>query len=349
MINFDVECNFNKKYSIVTRKILRMLSEDARITITSMAKELKLSRKEVAKRLEHIEKEFDIKYTLELSKTRIGFNNPHLILVKFKDKPDYKKLAALFERSYIPQLVVPVRNGTYDLFVYANSSSFRDYVQWDRDMRRELMLKYNMQWEQSQIVLTRLGHIPLRDVIIQRARIPEDEKKMLVVLNENSRISFKELASKLGINYKTCIYDFNIVKKKYIKRFTLSITKPPHISIMSLFAKYVPTEAHERASSYSRRLYTTDEQNSLISRYILKMSLIGSYDSFAIGVFDCFEDSYTYTVQSYRQIFDDFSPTRIVYGELGEPLLGTLPIRSMDIKKEYPPKRRHDTYLTNQQ
>jgi DNA-binding Lrp family transcriptional regulator len=185
--------------------------------------------------------------------------------------------------------------------------------------------------------------------LIQHARIPEEDKKMLGVLNENSRISFKELSRRLGINYKTCIYNFNLVKERYVKRFTIAMESPPKISFMSLFSKYVPTEAHEKASDYSRRLFTADEPNPLISRYILKSSLIGSYDSFAIGVFDSFKDSYEYLVQYYRKLFGGFAPIKIMYGELGAPLIGKLPINSMDIKKEYSMKHPQKGDYTVQQ
>ena len=331
-----VECAFNRRYSIVTRRILRMLSDNSRITLTEMARELELSRRSVAKRLKRIEQEFGISYTINMSKTRVGLNNPHLTLVKFKRRPSNALLADLFRKSYIPQLVVPVRRGSYDFLIYSNSTSFRDYANWDRDMRSELMHKYGMKWEQSQIAFTRLGHIPVRNEILQRTRIPDRDKKMLMLLNANSRISLKELARRMGMNYKTCIYQFNeLLQKKYVKKFTIAMNMPESASFMSLFAKYVPSESHSRASSYSRLLFTKDEQNPLMSRYILKMSLVGAYDSFAIGVFDDFNDSYKYVVQAYKKLMGSLAPTEVEYGELGKPLLGMLPISSSDISKEY--------------
>ncbi|MCW6160441.1 MAG: winged helix-turn-helix transcriptional regulator [Candidatus Micrarchaeales archaeon] len=338
----SVECEFNRRYSIVTRRILRMLSENSRITLTEMARELHLSRRSVAKRLKRIEQEFGISYTINISKTRIGLNNPHITLVKFRRRPSTAVLCNLFRKSYIPQLVVPVKKGSYDLLIYSNSTSFRDYANWDRDMRSELMQKYGMKWEQSQIVFTRLGHIPVRNEILQRTRIPERDKKMLMLLNTDSRISLKELAKRMNMNYKTCIYQFNeLLKKKYIKRFTIAMEMRESASFMSLFAKYVPSESHSRASSYSRLLFTKDERNPLISRYILKMSLVGTYDSFAIGVFDNFSKSYKYVVQAYKKLMGSLAPTEVEYGELGRPLLGMLPISSGDISKEYASIRRY--------
>ncbi len=79
---------------------------------------------------------------------------------------------------------------------------------------------------------------------------------------------------------------------------------------------------------------------------LLKMPLIGSYDSFAIGVFDNFSDSYRYAVRRYKTMFRDFSHTKVMYGGLGAPPVGRLPINSMDIKAEYVSKNsRKGDYL----
>jgi DNA-binding Lrp family transcriptional regulator len=263
--------------------------------------------------------------------------NPHLILIKFKKKPSTKELYDYFISSYVPQLVVPIK-GTYDLLVYANTASFKDYVDWDRDTRRKFLIKYMMKWDQSVVVFTRLGFPKLRNELIEKTNIPTDDKAMLLILNENSRISLKKMAKMLGINYKTCIYRFNeLQKKRYIRRFTISLNLPKDISLMSLFAKYVPAEEEkvQRARDYSFRMFTEDDENSLISRYLMKVSLIGSYDSFTIGAFDNSRLGRKYLVRTYKKIFGGLSVVKLEYGEISNPLLGRLPIRSMDIKKEY--------------
>jgi DNA-binding Lrp family transcriptional regulator len=186
----------------------------------------------------------------------------------------------------VAQFAVPI-NGTYDMLIYANSPSFKDYIDWDRDIRRAFMLKYKMRWEQSVVVFTRIGFYPLRNELLEHIRIADEDKKMLLLLNENSRIELKEISKILKINYKTCVYRFNeLVKKRYIRRFTVSMDIPKDISLMSLFAKYVPMEDPRLAKDYTRKMFTTDEQDPLVGRYAFKLSLIGSYDSFAVGAFE---------------------------------------------------------------
>ena len=340
MMAFDIECRFNKKYGLLTRKILRALSENSRVTLSELEAQLGVSRRTLAKRLKLIEKEFGIRYTLDISKRKIGLNNPHLILVKLRKKARRAELEEFIRGSYVPQLIVPIK-GTYDMLIYANAASFKDYMDWDRGARRKLMIKYGMRWEHSQVVFTRLGFIPLRDEAIEHSKIPEGDKKMLVLLNGNSRMQCKELAKMLNLNYKTCIYRFNsLVKHKYIRRFTISMDKPKDVSLMSYFVRYIPTDESGKAKSYSQMMFASDEQNSLVSRYALKMSLIGSYDSFALGAFDNAGMGRKHLVRAYKELFGRFSPIKSEYGELQKPLLGRLPIRSMDIKIEYYSKSR---------
>jgi len=335
MQDFELECEFNRKYSIITRKILRMLSENCRMTLTEMSKNLKLSRRNVSKRLARIEQEFGIKYTLDISKRKLGLINPHIILIKFGNKPDIEEVVAQFNKTYVAQIVVPVK-GTYDMLVYANSASFKDYIDWDRDTRRAFLLKYKMRWEQSVVIFTRIGFYPLRNELILHSRLSGEEKSMMVILNEDSRISLKDMARRLHINYKTCVYRFNeLVNKKYIKRFTISMDIPKGVSMMSLFAKYVPTEGVKLAKDYTRKMFTTDEHEPLVGRYALKLSLIGSYDSFAVGAFDDKRMGKRNMVDMYRKLFGGFSPLKLEYGEISSPLIGRLPVRSMDIKAEY--------------
>jgi hypothetical protein len=40
-------------------------------------------------------------------------------------------------------------------------------------------------------------------------------------------------------------------------------------------------------------------------------------------------------VDMYRKLFGGFSPLKLEYGEISSPLIGRLPVRSMDIKAEY--------------
>jgi DNA-binding Lrp family transcriptional regulator len=329
----DQRSAFSDRYSVTARKIMRQLSENSRIKVTEMADKLKLSRRTVALKLAGMEKELKLHYTLEFDEEKLGFNRPHLVLAKFGEKPDYAKISQLLAKSYIPQVAVSIA-GTYDLLIYANALSGIEYARWDKSMQT-LLAPYKVEWHSSEVVHRQLGFFPLRDELLEKAKVKEKYKRMLTILNNNSRISFQQLAKELKMNVNTVVYNFNkLVNLGYIKSFTATMDVPKDVSLMTFFAKYTPGEGYENASAIARNAFTKDDESPLISRYLITAPLIGSYDFFTLGAFDNAEIAYDNDVIYHKNLFKKYN-VKILYGEVREILLGKLPIRSMDTKKEY--------------
>ena len=330
----DFKSAFNDKYSITARKVLRMISSNSRVKITEMATYLDMSRRTVALKLAAIEKELKLHYILDFDEEKLGLTRPHLILVKFKGKPDYEKIKEILSRSYIPQLAVTI-SGTYDLLIYANAFSGREYAHWDKSMQI-LLSPYSAEWHTSEVVHSQLGFFPIRNEAIDRVNIKEKYKKILKILNENSKISFQGLAKALNMNVNTAVYNFNhLLELGYIKSFTAVMdSAPKNISLMTFFSKYTPAEGYESAASNARMAFTSDDENSLISRYLITSPLIGSYDFFTLGAFDNKETAYKQDILYHKNAFKKFN-VRMAYGEVKDIILGKLPIRSIDTKKEY--------------
>ncbi|HVA82952.1 MAG TPA: winged helix-turn-helix transcriptional regulator [Candidatus Aquilonibacter sp.] len=335
MGEFEPESRFNKKYSIVTKRILRLLSNNSRISVTEMAKKLGLSRRTTAIRLKKVEEVFHINYTLDLNEEKLGFESPNLILVKFLKKADLGKLRAAIGKSPIIQFAATVK-GSYDMIVYANARTPIEYMNWDRDLRKELLSPFRAYWDPSQVAFKRFGYFPLRNEALDQAEVPEKYGEMLKILNTNSRISFNELAKHLGVNYKTTVYTFNkLVHEGYINKFTVAMDPQENISFMTMFSKFVPPEDYEGATDLTKKLLTSDDEDSLITRYLMTASLVGSYDFFTLSAFDDYKTAYKYAVKYYKNLFKKFETIRIEYGAIKEILVGKLPIRSMDSSKEF--------------
>ncbi len=329
----ELKSEFNERYSITARKVLRIISNDSRVKITEIANVLDVSRRTAALKLTSMEKELRLSYTLEFDEERLGLNRPHLIMVKFGSKPDFARIKELLSRSYIPQLAVVV-SGTYDMFIYANAMGGTEYVKWDKGMQ-QLMAAYNGEWHSSEVAHRQLGFFPLRNELIENTKIKEKYKKMLYILNNNSRISFQELAKALGMNVNTAVYNFNkLIKLGYIRSFTATVDAPKEVSLMTFFAKYTPSEGYESASATARGAFTEDDPNPLINRYLLTAPLIGSYDFFTLGAFDSPEVGYKNDVLYHKNLFKKYN-IKIFYGSVKDVLMGKLPIRSMDTKKDY--------------
>ena len=304
------QSSFDQEYSIMIRKAMRYLSEDARTSILELSKKLGVSRRTIRSKLLKAEADLGIRYTTEFSESMLGLSNPHLIRVKFRNKPNYSEILRILSSSYIPQLAV-LTKGTYDMFIYANAVTSSEYVHWDK--RTQIMLsKYGVLWNPSGVAHMHLGFFPIRNELIDRANIPNKDKEMLKLLNTNSRMSFSEISKRLNMHFNTVAYNFNrLVKSGYIKRFTVSADVPRNSAVMTIFSKYNMSEHYEEDSAKSRIEYKENgTEYPILNRYPIVLQLVGSSDVFIMGLFDDEDTAYDHVVSRYKKIFSNERPER---------------------------------------
>lgn len=332
-IDPDFKSAFNDRYNLVSRKLLRAVAENSRSSISDLAKQLNLSRKTTKERLVNLEKELGIRYTIELNEDKLGIINPHLVLVKFRKKPTEEALAKLFEGSRVPQMVATVK-GTYDLLVYANASSRQEYVHWDKGMQI-LLSEYGTLWQPSEVAHRQLGFYPMRNELVENLDIPQKYKVLIKLLNNNSRATFQEMSKQTGMHFNTVAYNFKKLQElDYIKKFTFVMQKPKDVALMSWFGKYVISKTFEEDARNTRNAFKIDEDFSLIGRYVVINQLVGSYDFFGMGAFDSAEIGQRNGIGLYRMRMRNDKP-RTPYGVIDKVILGRLPIRSTDTRKDY--------------
>lgn len=332
----DIEYNFpsafDEHYGLLTRKLVRMLSEDSRISILELSRKFGVSRRTIRERMQRMQK--DIGYTIEFNEREIGLTSPHLITLKFKKKPDYEEITRMLSESHIPQLAVTVK-GRYDMLIYANATTSDDYVHWDKSLQIKLS-KYGLHWHSSDVAHKQLGYFPIRNELIDQLDIEQVHKDMLKHLNWNARTTFSEMSKKMNMHFNTVAYNFNkLLKKKYISRFTISMARPPNLVLMSMFSKYVLENGYEEDSARARRAYMeSGTEFPFLNRYQICAQLVGSYDFFSMGIFDDYDTAYLHQIRNTKEIFRKHN-ARLEYGTVEKVLLGRLPLRSVDAKKEY--------------
>ena len=330
---YAVKSVFNESQNLLLRRVARALSEDSRLSVSDISKMLDISRKTVSDKIKQLETEMGARYAIEFNERALGLVSPHLTLVKFEKKPTPEEIKGIFEKSDIPQIVATVK-GNYDLLIYSNYFSDFEYAKWDKKTRIALSA-YGAQWGTSELVHKQLGFFPLRQELISKLDIKPQFKKMLEMLNENARVSFAEISSKMGIHFNTAAYNFNrLMKKGYINRFTLAMNKPKNVTLMTFFARYSVKEGYESASANARKAFMDDDPDPLISRYLITAPLIGAYDFFTLGAFDSWDAAYKHDILYHKKIFSDYN-VHMAYGEIEDVLIGRLPIRSVDTKSEY--------------
>lgn len=330
---YGFENEFNHSYSIELRKIIRKLSENSRASISEISKFAGISRKTASEKINRLQEAAGMAYTLSLNQRKLGFNSPHLVLVKFKEEPDWEEIKKILSKYYIPQVAFSVK-GTYSMAVYANALSSREYAHWDKSMQI-LLSDYGVEWKASEVVHRQLGYFPIRNEALSLINIKAKYKSLLLALNSNSRISFQELSKLTGMHFNTVAYNMGKLQSMgYIEEFTISMQPQKSVSIIPFFAKYNPMHGYEADSSEARKAFMEDDKYSFFNRYVLCVPLIGSYDFFTMGVFDNYKKGYENDVLYHQNVFRKHN-VKMEYGEVQELLLGRLPLRSVDVQKEY--------------
>ncbi len=333
MAEYEVKSAFNEKYSIIARKILNALSSDSRMSISDLSEYVGVSRRTIKTKMERLEKELNLRYTIEFDEKAIGLTNPHIIMVKFAKKPDEDKLLSILRKSHVPQFAA-LAKGDFDLIISANSFAGKEYAHWDKDMQI-LLSEYGVSWNTSEIVHSQLGFYPVREEVIGKLNFKDRYREMLVLLNENGRVQFNEMAKKLNTNASTIAYTFeNLMKTGYIKRFTITLDPPKGVSLTAFFSKYSPSKGYESSSANARKAFMYDDKNPLISRFLICSALIGSRDFFTLSAYDSEEAAYEHNIKYHKEAFKN-QGLKIDHAQITKVILGRLPIRSVDDAKEY--------------
>ncbi len=324
---------FNDKYSALTKRIIRELSNNARVPVNRLAVLAGSYRRMVSQKLKQAEEQLGIKYTMELNEQKLGLSNGHLILAKFLKKPEPEKLARILASSHVPQIAATLK-GHYDLMIYANAQSGSEYVHWDKITQIRLS-EYGVLWEPSDVAHRQLGFILLRNELLQRLDLPDEYRSIMLLLNQNSRLSFSDMSKKLNMHFNTVAYRFNkLVESKYIKRFTISMDPVPGTKMLAVAGKYIMKDNFESDASVSRKALMDDDKSPIASRYVVVNQLVGSYDFFSMGIFDSYDAAITHDLRYYKKAMHRHL-VRAKYAEVDRVILGRLPIRSVDNRKEY--------------
>jgi DNA-binding Lrp family transcriptional regulator len=327
-----------KEVSQLKKKLLRELSENSRATVTVLAGRLKCSRNTIANNIEALENEFDVCYTLEFNRGMLGLIQNHVWSIKFGVKPTLQELKKIFEYDGNIQRVTKTE-GDFDMTIYVSADSGANYIKWGLKTITKL-LKYRPKVEFSMVALSHTGFTPvpnsiLKNINLENLAFDELDREILLLLNENSRRSFKGMAKSLKIDVETVRYRIKrLVKLGVIRRFTMILLNPPTTYNMAFFVKYefAPglIERYQRASQYYK---TLDAKLTTISTFQYLALLSGASTLYGIVCFKNEEEAMK-MIEMHREIYKEDRPT-IIYSKITEVIMGHIPIRNMDIAKNF--------------
>jgi DNA-binding Lrp family transcriptional regulator len=327
-------------YSKAEKTILSKLSFDSRATITELTKSTGLSRVTISKLLDKLEKKLGIKYTLEIDETKLAGSERHLIVIKFSNKPQEGFLREFFKNDEYAQEVYMLE-GDFDLFIYARTGDPVNYIKWETYIASELA-EYRPVLSPSEFVVAHFGYWPLDnrwiDDIKESTKLDKTDKKMLALLNRNSRISIQDMSEQIKIEKGTVRYRLLRLRKSGIlKRFTIAVQNAPQPYQVIHFSNYkFNNNINERMLELRKRYLNADDKElPLLSTWQIVAPISGSFRSFGLSLYDN-KDDVASSIDMHKSIFRKDN-IEIKHAKITKVIKGLLPFRNLEIKANYVP------------
>ncbi len=318
--------------------VLRELSANARVSLTWLAKAADCSVLTANKIVKKLAKKFDMKFTLEIDLDNLGFAERHIICIKFGIKPKSDFLQHFFKDDPFAQDVY-VTNGGFDLMVFAAADTSRNYIKWETDLAANLS-EYLPELRPSEFIFNILGYMPLNSSFVnfikEGIKIDKKDRAILQLLNENSRISYRDMGKRLGISEDTIRYRvFKLVKKGIISRFTIAVQNASGV-LSAYFMRYRFDKYTVRDIFPKQRAHNIAENEALplINRTPIIVLMSGSYRFFAMSFGKNKEEAISTGVGWYSNLLRNSRPHES-HAIVVKPIKGLLPLRNLDAASSY--------------
>jgi DNA-binding Lrp family transcriptional regulator len=324
-------------FSAREKIILRELSNNSRVSLAAMAKKAKCSYVTIGKVMSQLKDKLDLKFTLEIDPVSLGLLQRHVLMIKFRDKPDIKWLESILaeEKEVISAYLT---QGQFDIVLFAAADDPAKYVLWEFILTQKLS-KYGVLVKSSDLPYFSFGYLPVDNYIIKKSKagIKDYDKLLLQLLNENSRLSYSELSKRMNSSESTIRYRlFTLERNGIIKRFTIAVQKPPQQYAISFFENWTSyTEQFEEKAALERKVtMNIDEQLPVLNTFQISIPLSGSFGNFTIALFETEKEAFSNTVKKRKEIYRNEGYEER-HARILRPLKGIFPFRNLDIKENY--------------
>jgi DNA-binding Lrp family transcriptional regulator len=126
-----------------------------------------------------------------------------------------------------------------------------------------------------------------------------------------------------------------ILKLGLIRRFTTIARKPPKDYSIAFLANYELAPGIVERYNEARTYYTTiDGKLPLFNSFHYLALLSGSYLLFGLGSFENEETAIKQAIMEHKEIYKEDNP-EVSYGKITNVIKGAMPIRNIDLGKDY--------------
>jgi DNA-binding Lrp family transcriptional regulator len=326
------------EYSYVKKALLRELSEDSRSSVTRLAKRLKISRNTVISNIKWLEKELGMSYTLEFDMPKMGLANPQISFFKFGTKPTTGEVRNAFEGGKDFITFLATLEGDSDAVLQTVSDSSSEYMYWAVGIYLKLA-KFKPTIQSSIVRGSIIGFMPLptdllRKLDLGKVALDPLDRKILALLNDDSRMTYKDIADELGEEVTTIRYRIRRIDRSgIIRKYTLILKRPPpRYNIIYNYKEDLSAKAIEAYKRTLNHYLETDGHLSLTNSFVYVASAVGTSDIVGIGSFGDFATANEKVVDAHLEIHDG-SEVDIHYSRILDVIYGNIPFRNSDTEK----------------
>ena len=320
--------------SSLSKRILRELCMNSRVTITELSSKLDISRPIVARRIQSMERELGLYYTIELNYREAGLGEMVAYYISFSKKPSKQTIQNWLMKSNMVQLALETE-GDFDLVMFVLSSNDEEFAKWNLNIGVDFS-DYGVSVNKSDMDIVHLGFVPANKETLAKTKVGGVYKRLLFGLNSNSRSTVRELSKQVGMQEEmTRYYMRKLTEMRIIKRFTTVITKPAQCTNIVFFMKYTYRSGAIDRILQKRKLYFKREEDPpLFNDWQMVSSTSGSSDELEWGAAETKAQAVEDRLKLHEIIFKRDSPA-IKYGIVKGVMKGMLGVRSVDIKTVY--------------
>ena len=223
----------NIKIDAKDRKILTLLSKDARMPLTQMAKKVRLSRDSIDYRIKRLqEKGVILKFFPNLNYAKLGYYVFHVFFLLDEDDSEKQKrmIQGLKEHPNIVSVIEYSDKWDLEITLIARSlfefdkiimNIVGDFPQMIMEKDKlEIIRRYNSQFLPP--LMDDKAKAEFNESIPEREDIDETDVQILQELTKDCRMSTYKIGDKLGISSDTVRYRIkNLKEKGIIRNFTI--------------------------------------------------------------------------------------------------------------------------------
>lgn len=265
--------------------------------------------------------------------------------MKFGIKPKPEELKELLNYDHFVQLIA-ITEGDFDLLMVRKvpatmaANTGDKYVHWGVETTMKL-LEYRPVLNPFVPVLTHIGFTPILSDTIKKLDLrpfglDDLDKRIIIELNENSRLSYEKISKRLNVDVGTVRYRIRaLLRGGIIRKFTILLTKPPTKQNIAFMVNYELSPGIMRRYNEACKYYNEIDKNMpLINKFQYIALTLGSNLLYGIGCFDSEEKVAEELVKAHKEIYrvDKMS---LKYAKITEVIKGYLPVRNVDINKEF--------------